>query len=123
MSELTTRPEAARLGDGAALDELCAVMYRELRDLARSRLRRSEKITLLDTTSLVHESSLRLCKLGRLNVADRSQFLAYAARVMRSTIVDFVRQRRAERRGGDELHVTLNTDIAESIDGDQVIRI
>src|SRR6202521_119507 len=117
MSELTTRPEAARLGDGAALDELCAVMYRELRDLARSRLRRSEKITLLDTTSLVHESSLRLCKLGRLNVADRSQFLAYAARVMRSTIVDFVRQRRAGGGGGGEVRGSLNNDICEGIDG------
>jgi RNA polymerase sigma factor (TIGR02999 family) len=125
MSDLTSLLEAARLGDGAALDQLCSVMYRELRGLAHSRLRRSQKITLLDTTSLVHESYLRLSKLGRLNVTDRSHFLAYAARVMRSIVVDFVRQRRAEQRGGEELHITLNTDIAESvhIDADQVIRI
>lgn len=125
MSDVTTLLEAARAGDGPALDQLCSVMYRELHGLAHARLRRSAQITLLDTTSLVHESYLRLLKVGRLNVTDRSHFLAYAARVMRSIIMDFVRQRRAERRGGDQLHVTLSTDIADAVHvaADQVIRI
>ena len=125
MGDLTTLLDAARLGDDAALDQLCSVMYRELRGLAHARLKRSGKITLLDTTSLVHEAYLRLTKVGRLDVTDRGHFLAYAARVMRSIIVDFVRQRRADRRGGEHLHVTLNTDIGESAHAeiDQVIRI
>jgi RNA polymerase sigma factor (TIGR02999 family) len=125
MGDLTTLLAAARLGDDAALDQLCSAMYRELRELAHARLRRSEKITLLDTTSLVHEAYLRLTKVGRLDVTDRSHFLAYAARVMRSIIVDFVRQRRADRRGGEQLHITLNTDIAESAHAeiDEVIRV
>ena len=125
MGDLTILLDAARLGDDAALDQLCSVMYRELRQLAHARLKRNEKITLLDTTSLVHEAYLRLTKVGRLDVTDRSHFLAYAARVMRSIIVDFVRQRRADRRGGEEVHVTLNTDIAESVHAeiDQVIRV
>jgi RNA polymerase sigma factor (TIGR02999 family) len=125
MGDLTTLLDAARLGDDAALDQLCSVMYRELRQLAHARLKRSEHITLLDTTSLVHEAYLRLTKVGRLNVTDRSHFLAYAARVMRSIIVDFVRQRRADRRGGEQQRVTLDTDIAESAhaETDQVIRV
>jgi RNA polymerase sigma factor (TIGR02999 family) len=125
MGDLTTLLDAARLGDDAALDQLCSVMYRELRELAHARLKRSEQITLLDTTSLVHEAYLRLTKVGRLDVSGRAHFLAYAARVMRSIIVDFVRQRRADRRGGEQLHVTLNTDIAESAHAeiDQVIRV
>jgi RNA polymerase sigma factor (TIGR02999 family) len=125
MGDLTTLLDSARLGDATALDQLCTAMYRELRELAHARLKRSQHITLLDTTSLVHEAYLRLTKVGRLNVTDRSHFLAYAARVMRSIIVDFVRQRQADRRGGEQLHVTLNTDIAESAHAeiDQVIRV
>jgi RNA polymerase sigma factor (TIGR02999 family) len=125
MGDLTTLLDSARLGDATALDQLCTAMYRELRELAHARLKRSRHITLLDTTSLVHEAYLRLTKVGRLKVTDRSHFLAYAARVMRSIIVDFVRQRQADRRGGEQLHVTLNTDIAESAHAeiDQVIRV
>ncbi|MBQ0931429.1 sigma-70 family RNA polymerase sigma factor [Ideonella sp. 4Y16] len=91
-------------------------LYQDLRRLARARLRRSEGVTLLDTTSLVHESWLRL---RRLDAADlpggEGQFLAYASRVMRLVVIDFVRQRRAERRGGDQLHVTLSTEVADAV--------
>jgi RNA polymerase sigma factor (TIGR02999 family) len=119
MNDLTTLLDAARQGDGSAINELFAAMYPELHKLAHARLRHSEQITLLDTTSLVHESYLRFLKAGRLEVNDQSHFLAYAARVMRSAIVDLVRRRRADRRGGGEVHVTLNTDIAESVHGSE----
>ena len=33
---------------------------------------------------------------------------------MRSVIVDFVRERVAQRRGGDAVHVTLNSEISDS---------
>ena len=59
MNDLTTLLEGARQGDNAAIDQLFAAMYPELHQLARARLRHSEPITLLDTTSLVHESYLR----------------------------------------------------------------
>ncbi|HEV8689482.1 MAG TPA: ECF-type sigma factor [Ideonella sp.] len=106
-------------------DELFRMMYQDLRRLASSRLRRSENITMLDTTALVHESYLRFQHQSDLGGLSQGQFLAYAARVMRFVVIDFVRQRHAERRGGDHLHVTLNTDIAESISvkDDDVIRI
>lgn len=99
--------------DGAspeAVNELFDAAYGELKDLARHRLRSSGHHTLLDTTALVHESYLRFLKAGRLEVEDRARFMGYAARVMRSVIVDFVRRRSAERRGGGELHVTLDTE-------------
>lgn len=114
MNDLTTLLEGARQGDNAAIDQLFAAMYPELHQLARARLRHSEPITLLDTTSLVHESYLRFLKAGRLQVNDQSHFLAYASCVMRSVIVDLVRQHRTDRRGGGAVHVTLDTDIAES---------
>ena len=62
---------------------------------------------MLDTTGLVHEAYLRLFKAGTLEAGDRAQFMAYAARVMRSVVVDFVRRRAADRRGGGAVHVEL----------------
>ena len=68
--------------------------------------------TFLDTTALVHESYLRFLKTGQLRVEDRRAFFGYASKVMRSVIVDSVRERQAERRGGDLTRVTLDTQAA-----------
>jgi RNA polymerase sigma factor (TIGR02999 family) len=100
--------------DNRAAQELFSVLYNDLRRLAHARLQRNESITLLDTTSLVHESFLRVFNSGRLEVSDRPRFMAYAAQVMRSIIVDFVRQRHADRRGGDNRHIPLDS-AAESV--------
>lgn len=75
--------------------------YGELRKLARSRLYDGGRNTLMDTTVLVHESYLRFIRGGQLRSDDRRAFFAYASQVMRSVIIDAVRERRAERRGGD----------------------
>ena len=107
---------AVRNGEACAVDELFGLLYPDLRQLAHSRLRRSGRFTLLDTTSLVHESYLRLFKAGSLEAADKGQFMAYAARVMRSVVVDFVRRRAAERRGGDAVRVELDADVAAPAD-------
>jgi RNA polymerase sigma factor (TIGR02999 family) len=98
---------AVRGGEAGAVDEIFGVLYPDLRQLAHSRLRRSGQLTLLDTTGLVHEAYLRLFQAGSLEAVDRSQFMAYAARVMRSVVVDFVRRRSADRRGGDVVHVDI----------------
>ena len=115
MSELTGLLHAARQGESTAIAQLCALLYQELHQIAHARLQRHERMLLLNTTALVHESYLRLLHAGHLNVTDRSHFLAYAARVMRAIIVDLVRQRLAHRRGGDAKHVPLQTDIAEVV--------
>jgi RNA polymerase sigma factor (TIGR02999 family) len=91
------------------VDALFAAAYQDLRKLARIRLRGGGRNAVLDTTSLVHESYLRLAQAGRLRVEDRTQFLRYASCAMRSVIVDLVRQRQTERRGGAAEHVTLTT--------------
>lgn len=114
-SDLAHLMRVSRSGDANALKDLFASLYSELSDLARSRLRHMRQATLLDTTSLVHESFLRCAKAERVPIADRGRFLAYASRVMRSVVVDYLRQRRTERHGGEVLFVTLNTDIVESV--------
>jgi RNA polymerase sigma factor (TIGR02999 family) len=125
MSELTELLVAVRTGDNDALNRLLALLYDDLRQLARARLKRSEPITVLDTTALVHESYLRLVQNAGLDINDRAHFLRYASRTMRSVIVDLVRKRHSERHGGNVQHVTLNTDIAENAHAseEEIIRI
>jgi len=117
--EITTLLHDAGAGRPGAADQLMALLYRELRALARSRLRSAGEFTLLDTTALVHESYLRLHGLqGTPGAAgpvftDRQHFFAYAARAMHSVVVDLVRARQAERRGGGAEHLPLDTAVAD----------
>jgi RNA polymerase sigma factor (TIGR02999 family) len=99
-----------------AADDVLPLLYNELHRLARSRLAAGGRHTLLDTTALVHESFLRLQQAGHVELKDREHFLAYAATTMRSIIIDHVRRRKAERRGGGEVaRVTLNSVVAEEL--------
>lgn len=105
----------AQAGDEAALAAIFKLAYEDLRALASRRLRAGGRGMVLDTTALVHESFLRFSEAGRLNATDRAHFLNYAGRVMRSVIVDFIRERNAQRRGGDAVHVTLDTGVGEAV--------
>lgn len=106
---LTDLIQRAQSGDENALKQVFDVTYQDLRRMARARVSQGGRGTLLDTTSLVHESFLRFANAGDLRVNDRAHFFRYAGHVMRSVIVDMARARLAERRGGDARHVTLNT--------------
>jgi RNA polymerase sigma factor (TIGR02999 family) len=106
-----------RAGEDGARNDLFAAAYPELRKLAHSRLRDGGRNTVMDTTSLVHESYLRFLQAGELRAEDRRAFFAYASQVMRSVVVDTVRERLAQRRGGDLLEVTLNTDLIGDLGG------
>lgn len=115
MSELTTLLESARQGDQKAAGQAFSLLYEDLRRLAAARLRPHRTMTLLGTTSLVHEAFLKIVGADALPVENRHHFFAYASRVMRSVIVDYARARAAERRGGDAEHVVLDTQLSEQI--------
>ncbi|MCE4554047.1 ECF-type sigma factor [Pelomonas cellulosilytica] len=114
------RPEllpAAGGGDASAVDELFGQLYAELRRAAHARLYRSTRdgAALLDTTALVHETYERLARQASLSFANQTHFLAYASRAMRSVLVDAVRERLAEQRGGAAVHVELTTGLGERL--------
>ena len=94
----------------ASLDELLPVVYDELRDLARRRLRDERDGHTLGTTALVHEAYLRLRPLDEGQWRDRAQFFALASKVMRHVLVDHARRRDAGKRGGGRAVVTLDPD-------------
>ena len=115
MRSLTELIQKVADGDLAARDDLFAAAYSELRKLARSRLRGGGRNTYLETTALVHESYLRFLKVGELRIDDRKAFFGYASKVMRSVIVDAVRERQAERRGGGLTELTLDTQVSAEL--------
>ncbi len=76
--------------------------------MARARLRAEAPGHILQTTALVHEAYLRLVRIDRLNVRDRTHLLSLAARLMRQVLVDVARKRRSVKRGGDAILVSLS---------------
>ena len=96
----------------APAGELFALLYDELRLRARDQLRRGG--SSMNTTTLVHESFLRLSQSGRLPIEDQRHFLAYASTVMRSVVVDFARANLTDKRGRGVAPVTLNTDVVNA---------
>src|SRR5512139_2593083 len=96
MSRLLSR---ACAGSKGALAEVFQRAYGELRALASARLRSRGQGCALETTALVHETFVRFAQRGEFHVEDRTHFFRYAGRVMRSVIVDGVRERCAQRRG------------------------
>jgi RNA polymerase sigma factor (TIGR02999 family) len=113
MEDLTHLLEAVRAGDRRALGQIFSVTYDELCRLARRQLRKVSADSALDTTSLVHECYLRLARAQRLVLYDRAHFLGYAARVMRSIVVDCAREAFAQRRSMGTPLVTAPVDIPD----------
>ena len=106
--------EAADRGDREATGELFKRLYAELHRLAESQLRRMAHPNLtLGATTILHEFYLDVSQRERASFPDRSRFMAYAARAMRGLIIDYVRERRAEKRGGLYHLTALNTQIAK----------
>ncbi|HEU4779273.1 MAG TPA: ECF-type sigma factor [Steroidobacteraceae bacterium] len=113
MGEITALLVEARHGDSASRQRFFSRVYSELNRLARNHLSRQSQITMLDAPGLVNEVYLRLAQQEDLPGSDRTAFLAYSSRVMRSVVIDYVRARAAERRGGGQRMLTLNTGVAD----------
>lgn len=90
---------------------LFAQLYRELRRLAHGAIASGDT---LDTTALVHELYLRLADRSDLRFGDARAFHAYAARAMRSLLVDRARQRQRLKRGGAEGTLVLDEQAADA---------
>ena len=112
MGDITQLLDQARKGDSLSRERFFARVYAELDQLAKRQLARQSHLTMLDAPGLVHEVYLRLAQQESLPGSDRRAFMAYASRVMRSVVIDYVRSRNAERHGGGQQKLTLNTGVA-----------
>jgi RNA polymerase sigma factor (TIGR02999 family) len=107
--------EALRSGRRESLDDLTALLYEELREIAHRHRARGPDTTLA-TTALVHEAYLKLVDQSRAQWNDRAHFLALAAVAMRHILTDRARSRFAEKRGGAHDIVTLDDEAVASDD-------
>ena len=115
-TRLSTIVGAVNLSDAEQAARVMPLVYDELRQLARRRLRGERSDHMLRPTALVHEVYVRLADAGTLSVTGRRHFLRLAARSMRQILVDAARARNAEKRGGDWQRVTLEGDLAGAED-------
>ncbi len=113
LTQYLQNPQAA---DEGLVEDAVPVVYKELRALAGSYLRRARTAKDLHPTSLVHEVYLKLLGETGAKVNDREHFYALAARAMRQLCVDHARARKTQRRGGDQVEVTLDEAVSQAAD-------
>ena len=95
-------------------DTLFTALYQDLHRMARRELARRGSGVTLSATTLLHEAYLDMSVRER-SFPDRNRFMAYAARVMRGLIIDYARNRQAQKRGGGFEITSIRTDVAEAI--------
>ena len=113
LAELVRRADS---GDTAARDALFTALYSELHRIAEAHLRRNAGSLTLSATTLLHEAYLDIARRDSLTFPDRGRFLQYASRAMRGLVIDYVRRRRARKRGGDLTFTVLDEDRAHPHD-------
>src|SRR5262245_30629444 len=125
MSQATPSvPPPGAVARPQSADALFTTLYDELRRLARREIWRNGGLDVLGTTTLVHEVWLDISGRPTLAFDDRRRFLAYATRTMRGLVIDRVRAKRAQKRGGTTIFCPLDSDTAEQMpEPDELQRI
>jgi RNA polymerase sigma-70 factor (ECF subfamily) len=103
-AEITALLGRVRDGDPGAREALLPIVYGDLEAIARAYVNPSAS---LEPRGLVHELYLKLVA-SPIAARDRKHFFAIAALAMRQILIDRARQRRAAKRGGDAVQVTLS---------------
>lgn len=98
-------------GNSSALDRLIPIVYGELQNIAHRFLVYERKDHTLSTTELVHEAYLKLVDQRQATWRNRTQFFAIAAQSMRRILINYARQHKAQKRGGDKVRITLHEEL------------
>ena len=106
--DVTRLLQRASEGEAGALQQVLSLLHGRLRGIAHRQLAGERAGHTLETDGLVHEAFLRLAGLERMQWRDRQHVLAMAARTMRRVLIDYAEQRRAHKRGGGEIAVSLD---------------
>jgi RNA polymerase sigma factor (TIGR02999 family) len=103
-------------GDRSAAATLFDTLYKELHRLARNELARHRARDGFGATTLLHEAYLAVCDRSGVAFPDRARFMAYASRVMRGLIIDEMRRRTAQKRGGGAQHTAFRSGATPPIE-------
>ena len=124
MNDIHRMLRSMQMGDAGASEELAAVLYAELRELAQREMARERRDHTLQATALVHEAYLRLFGDENTGFADRESFFAAAANAIRRVLVDHARKRAREKRGGGVVRVPLDgLDVAEPLADEELLAL
>ncbi|MDH5446043.1 MAG: sigma-70 family RNA polymerase sigma factor [Gammaproteobacteria bacterium] len=96
-----------RSGDPKALNELMPMVHSHLRQLANNYMRGENAGHTLQATALVNEAFLKLVDAS-VAWQNRAHFIAIAARAMRQILIDHAKSKKRQKRGGDDIQVTLH---------------
>ena len=99
---------ALKEGDNQALNALFPLVYNELYAIAQRKRKNWKGDYTLNTTALVHEAYLKLAGQDQPDWTSRAHFLAVAAKAMRNIMVDYAKQRQAQKRGGNVQKLSLD---------------
>jgi RNA polymerase sigma factor (TIGR02999 family) len=102
-------------------DALFTTLYAELHRLARRELHRRGPLGGLGATTLLHEAYLSMSGTAGTVFADHARFMGYAARVMRGLIIDDVRRRHSEKRGGLFRITSLDGELGANVTSPQAL--
>ena len=111
IEDITQLLRAHRGGDRSAFDHLVPKVYEQLRKMARQQLRKVRSGQTLDTVALVNEAYMRLVEETGVDWQNRAHFYGVTARAMRWIVVDHARRQGAQKRGGGQLHMTLEPEL------------
>lgn len=112
-SNLTNLLHQWREGSGSAFSALIDQVYVRLHGMASSRVNQAGRAATISPTELLHEVLLDVMP-APMDWQNRAHFFATMSLVIRSTLVDHARMRSSNKRGGDQVRVTLtNVDIGE----------
>jgi len=89
-------------------EELFALVYNELRQVAHAYMRRERPDHTLQATALVNEAYLRLFEGVTFSWENRKHLFCTVARSMRRVLVDHARRHRAEKHGGAQRKAVLD---------------
>ena len=95
-------------GDDAALNSLIALVYPELRRIARHHLGHQAPDHTLQSAAVANEAYLRLVGARGLRYKNRGHFFAVCAQIIRRILVDHARKRQYAKRGGEAPHLPLD---------------
>jgi RNA polymerase sigma factor (TIGR02999 family) len=106
--EITQLLEQWNGGSQDALERLIPLVYAELHERARARLRGERAGHTLQPTALINEVYLRLVDQTRVQWQNRAHFLAVSAQLMRRVLIDHARKRASQKRPPSSLRVSLS---------------
>jgi RNA polymerase sigma factor (TIGR02999 family) len=129
MTDLPRILGRAQEGDPKAAEELLPLIYDQLRKLAAHKLANQPPGQTLQPTALVHEAWLRLVGGGQRYWNSRGHFFAAAAEAMRRILIEAIRRKQSQQRGGhwqrielDESTLVLERPAAEMLDIDAALQ-